>query len=54
MTEDPEFEKKDFDDIVANLLRSKPLPKKQVKTSKKTKLRTVLPAPSDHRSKPEK
>lgn len=54
MLDDPQFDKKDFEDVIGKLLTTKPLPKKQIRTSKKTKLRTVLPAPSDHPPKPEK
>jgi hypothetical protein len=44
MPDDPEFKKSDFVNVIGNLLKSKPLPKKQVKTSKKTKAKTVIPA----------
>lgn len=43
MPEDSEFEKKDFDRIVNNLLRSQPLRKKDLKTSRLSKAKRVLP-----------
>jgi hypothetical protein len=54
MPDDPQFDKKDFENVISNLLKTKPLPRKQVKTSKKTKLKTVLPARPDHPPRPEK
>jgi hypothetical protein len=44
MPDDPQFEKSEFVNVIRNLLGSEPLPKKQVKTSKKTKTKTVIPA----------
>jgi len=41
---DPEFEKKEFDRIVNNLLRSQPLRKKDLKTSRRDKVKRVIPA----------
>lgn len=43
MPEDSEFEKKDFDRIVKNLLHSPPLRKKDLGTSRANKAKTVLP-----------
>lgn len=40
---DPEFEKKEFDRIIKNLLHSQPLRKKDLGTSRANKLKTVLP-----------
>jgi hypothetical protein len=54
MPDDPQFEKSDFENVISNLLNSKPLPKKQVKTSKKTKAKTVIPARSGRPPKPAK
>jgi hypothetical protein len=54
MSDDPQFDKKDFENVIGNLLKTKPLPRKQVKTSKKTKAKTVIPARSDRQPKPEK
>lgn len=45
MAQDAEFKKKDFDRIIQNLLQGKPLRKKDLGTSKQTKLKTVLPVP---------
>lgn len=52
--EDKDFDKKDFENVIDKLLHSKPLPKKSLKTSKKHKPRTVLPARPDHPPKREK
>jgi hypothetical protein len=42
MPDDPQFDKKDFENVVRNLLKSKPLPKKKLGTSKKAKMGSVL------------
>ncbi len=52
--EEPKFDKKDFENVIDKLLQTKPLPKKQLKTSKKHKPKTVIPARSDRPPKPEK
>jgi hypothetical protein len=44
MTDDPQFKKSEFVSVIRNLLSNKPLPKDQIKTSKKTKAKTVIPA----------
>ncbi len=43
MPDEPEFEKSEFEQVIRKLLNSKPLPRKNLKTSKKTKLKTVIP-----------
>jgi hypothetical protein len=43
MPNDPEFEKKDFTRIINGLLRSQPLRKKDLGTSRANKVKTVLP-----------
>jgi hypothetical protein len=43
MPKDPQFEKKDFDRIIANLLNSPPLRKKDLKTSRRDKVKRVIP-----------
>jgi len=53
MADDQEFERKDFDRIINRLLRSKPLRKKNLGTSKKSKIGRVIPRPS-RQSKPAK
>jgi hypothetical protein len=54
MPNDPQFERKDFENVIGNLLKKQPLPKKKIKTSKKTKSKTVIPARSDRPPKPGK
>jgi hypothetical protein len=49
MPEDPEFEKRDFDRIIGNLLHSPPLRKKDLNTSRANKVKTVLLDPHRHR-----
>ena len=43
MPDDQEFEKSKFESIIRGLLKSKPLPKKRLKTSKKTKVGAIIP-----------
>ena len=43
MAEEKSFERKDFDRIIVGLLRSKPLPKKNLGTSKQAKMGRVIP-----------
>jgi hypothetical protein len=43
MPEDPQFEKKDFDRVINSLLRSQPLRKKDLKTSRRDKVKRVIP-----------
>jgi hypothetical protein len=49
MPEDSEFEKKDFDRVITNLLHSPPLRKKDLGTSRTKKVKTVLLDPHQHR-----
>lgn len=46
MTQDAEFEKKDFDRIITRLLRSQPLRKNGIHASKQAKLGSVIPRPA--------
>jgi hypothetical protein len=43
MPDDPQFDKSEFVKVIGNLLNTKPLQKNKIKTSKKTKVRTVIP-----------
>jgi hypothetical protein len=51
MTDDPSFEKSEFNDVIRKLLNTKPLPKKELRTSKKHKSKTVIPARPPKRGK---
>jgi predicted nucleic acid-binding protein len=42
MTDDPQFKKSEFENVLRNLLKSKPSPKKAIKASKKTKAKMVM------------
>jgi hypothetical protein len=53
MPDDPDFEKKDFTRIINGLLRSQPLRKKDLKTSKRDKVKTVIPVRRQPKSEKE-